>query len=244
MLEQELVLERSLFFFLNGHHTALLDVFFWLVSYKWAWVPFYACFLFVFVYKKNWKEIVLVVLSIALVITLCDQISAHVARPFFQRFRPTHHPDFQDIVKIVRNERGGLYGFFSSHASNAFGFAVFTSLLFKNRWFTATMLLFALLTSYSRIYLGLHFVSDVVVGAVVGSAIAWGVYKLYVVCCQWWLGGRRMGSRMGNRKDSPYAYMQKFVYSRQEIYGLCIAFFIFIAIFFIFSCISQFFTLT
>jgi undecaprenyl-diphosphatase len=240
MLEQELALERSLFFFLNGHHTAFGDGFFWLVSYKWAWVPFYACLLFVFVYRKNWKEIVLVLLSIVLVITLCDQISAHVARPFFQRLRPTHHPDFQYIVQTVRDYRGGLYGFFSSHAANAFGLAVFTSLLFKNRWFTGTMLLFAFLTGYSRIYLGVHFVSDVVVGAAVGSAIAWGVYKVYAGCRQWWLGGRRMG----NRKGTPYAYMQKFVYSQQEIYGLCIAFVIFLAIFLIFSCISQFFTLT
>ncbi|MDR0834304.1 MAG: phosphatase PAP2 family protein [Candidatus Symbiothrix sp.] len=232
MLEQELVVERGLFFFLNGHHTAFWDDFFWLVSDKWAWVPFYACFLFVFAYKKHWKELVPVLLALALVIVLCDQIASGWVKPFVHRFRPTHHPDFQNLVQTVRDYRGGTYGFFSSHAANAFGLAVFTSLLFKNRKFTCTMLLFAGLTGYSRLYLGVHFVSDVVVGALVGSGVAWLIYTVYVVCCQG-LGNREgLGNHqgLGNRKGCPYN-----MYSNEEILGLCIVFFIFIAIFLLMS---------
>ncbi|GAP73214.1 membrane-associated phospholipid phosphatase [Candidatus Symbiothrix dinenymphae] len=213
MLEQELIWERGLFFFLNGHHTEFWDGFFRTMSDKMVWVPFYLCFLFVFAYKKHWKEIVLVLLAIALTITLCDQIASGLAKPLAQRFRPTHHPDFQDYVQIVRGDRGGLFGFFSSHASNAFGFAVFVALVFKNRWLTGTMILFASITAYSRIYLGVHFVSDVVVGALVGSGVAWLVYKAYSECRRRWV-----------------PVTQQSVYSKKEIQGLCIAYYYLILI--------------
>jgi undecaprenyl-diphosphatase len=198
MLEQELQWERSWFFLLNGSDSPFWDSFFYFYSCKWTWIPFYLCLLFIFIYRKNrteikrdWKEILYTTLSIILVIALCDQIASGIFKPLFHRLRPTHHPDFQDLVDIVFNQRGGKYGFISSHAANAFGLAVFTALLFKNRLSTLTMLLFALLTAYSRIYLGLHFISDVVAGALVGTLTGYAVYQIYrrkvkaVPCPQW-----------------------------------------------------------
>jgi undecaprenyl-diphosphatase len=145
----------------------------------WTWIPFYACFIFLFLYKRNWKEILSIILATALVIVLCDQITSGFCKPFFHRFRPTHHPDFQEQVKTVLGYRGGLYGFISGHAANSFGFAVFAARLFKNKLFTCTILLFAFINAYSRIYLGVHFISDVVTGALVGALIGGGVYSLY-----------------------------------------------------------------
>jgi undecaprenyl-diphosphatase len=186
MLENELQFEKTLFFKLNGSESVFLDNFFYLYSYKWTWLLFYLCFLFVFIYKKNPKEIICTLLAITLVILLCDQIASGFFKPFFHRFRPTHHPDFESQVKTVMGYTGGLYGFMSSHASNAFGFAVFTSLLFRNRLFTGTIFLFALLNIYSRVYLGVHFISDVVAGAIAGSFIGYPVYLLYqFVRCKW-----------------------------------------------------------
>jgi undecaprenyl-diphosphatase len=179
MLEQELRFERDLFFFLNGSDSVFWDYFFWFYSNKWMWIPFYLCFLFVLIYKKNWKEILLVVFSLALVILLCDQIASGFFKPFFHRFRPTHHPDFREEVKIIFGYCGGKYGFISSHAANAFGFAVFVALLFRNKLLIWTMLLFAIINAYSRIYMGVHFISDVVAGALVGALIGFAVYDLY-----------------------------------------------------------------
>ncbi|MDR1436839.1 MAG: phosphatase PAP2 family protein, partial [Candidatus Symbiothrix sp.] len=138
------------------------------------------CFLFVFIYRKKPKEILLVLLSVALLIFLCDRISSGFFKPVFHRFRPTHHPDFQDEVKIIFGYRGGLYGFISSHAANAFGFAVFTALLFRNRLLTGTMLLFATINAYSRVYMGVHFISDVAAGALTGALTGYAVYRLYL----------------------------------------------------------------
>jgi len=187
MLENELRLERSLFFHLNGSESAFLNDFFFLFSYKWTWILFYLCFLFFFIYKKNWKEIICILLAMVLLIFLCDQMASGFFKPFFHRFRPTHHPDFQAQVKTVLGYTGGLYGFMSSHASNAFGFAVFTSLVFRNKLFTVMIFLFALLTIYSRVYLGVHFISDVVAGALVGSVVGYLVYRLYQFSRYKWL---------------------------------------------------------
>lgn len=181
MLERELIVERDLFFLLNGSEYEFLDYFFWLYSYKFTWIPFYLCFIFIFIYqnRKNWKELVLTLLSVGLVILLCDQISSGFFKPIFHRFRPTHHPDFKDQVDIVLGYKGGMYGFISSHAANAFGFSTFMALLFRNKIFTIIMVIFAIVNGYSRIYLGVHFISDVVVGALVGIASGYLVYKLY-----------------------------------------------------------------
>ena len=136
MLEQWLVWERDLFFALNGSDFEWLDRVMWIYTGKMVWLPLAALILFLLFYKRDWREAVLVLLMIALVVTLCDQFASHVCKPLFTRFRPTHHPDFADQVKTVFGYRGGKYGFISSHAANAFGFAMFMSLLFRDRLFS------------------------------------------------------------------------------------------------------------
>lgn len=180
MVEKILVYERDLFFMLNGSDSPFLDRFMWLYSGKAVWLPLAAFILIVLLYKKKWRESILILLAIVLVITFCDQFASHVCKPIFTRFRPTHHPDFMDQVKTVFDYRGGKYGFISSHAANAFGFATFMSLLFRYRLFTWTIFLWAALTAYTRVYLGVHFITDIVPGAIAGVFFGWLVYWLYV----------------------------------------------------------------
>ncbi|MDR0686176.1 MAG: phosphatase PAP2 family protein [Dysgonamonadaceae bacterium] len=190
MLEKELIFERDLFFALNGCDSNLLDNFFYLYTYKWTWVLFYACFLSSFLMCKKWREIFCIILAISLLVLVCDQLSSHVFKPLFQRWRPTNHPDFRDIVDVFKygtyEYRGSGYGFISGHATNSMGFAVFAALVLRNKFFTVSIMLFALLMGYSRIYLGRHFISDVVVGWVVGAAAGYGIYKLYTYGREHW----------------------------------------------------------
>ena len=187
MLEKELQFERELFFFLNGSNSTLLDNFFYIYTNKWTWVIFYICFLWVFIYKKNWKEIICILAAILLLFFFTDKISSGFFKPVFHRFRPTHHPDFIEHVKTVFNYRGGPYGFISGHAANSFGFATFCALIFRNKLFTFTIMLFATLNAYSRIYIGVHFISDIVVGALVGALLAIFMYKFYIFIRRRWL---------------------------------------------------------
>ena len=183
MLEKELHLERNLFFFLNGSDSTFWDYFFYICTYPWTWLLLYICLFWAVTYKKDWKEIVCVLVAIGLLILFCDQISSHFFKPVFHRLRPTHHPDFENLVHVFRYKayeyRGGMYGFISGHATNAFGLATFTALIFRNKLFTGTIFLYATLVSYSRIYIGVHFISDVVVGALTGASIAVIMYLIY-----------------------------------------------------------------
>lgn len=181
MLERLLHYERDAFFFLNGSESVYLDHFMWLFSGKIVWYPLAFFILFVLCYKKNWKEVVFVLLGIVLVITLCDQFASQLCKPFFARFRPTSHPDFMNEVETVFGYRSGKYGFISSHAANAFGFATFTALLFRQKLYGFTIFAWSVMTAYTRVYLGVHFISDIVVGALAGVFFGYLTYYLYVV---------------------------------------------------------------
>lgn len=196
MLEDILKLEREAFLFCNGSDYLFLGRFMWLYSGKMVWYPLAAFILFLLIYKKNWKEILLIVLGIVLVITLCDQSASHVCKPMFTRFRPTHHPDFMEHVKVVFGYRGGRHGFISSHAANAFGFATFISLLMRQKFLTITLFVWAFLMSYTRIYLGVHFISDIVPGAISGTIFGYMVYKIYVASRSAWY--RKIGVQAGS----------------------------------------------
>jgi undecaprenyl-diphosphatase len=179
-VEKILPYEKNLFLWLNGHHTEYWDNFMLLYSGKAVWIPLAVAALFLLVYKTKWKEVVLILICAALIGLLCDYISATVIKPYFERLRPGHHPDFAHLVETVRGYRGGRYGFISNHAANGFGIAVFTSLLFRNKYYTLVILLWALTTAYSRIYLGMHFISDVAGGAIWGTAAGLLVYYIYL----------------------------------------------------------------
>ena len=180
MLEHILDFERDAFLFLNSIHTPFLDQFVWLYTGKIAWIPIAVLILFVICYKKSWKESLLILLSIVLIITLCDQFASSICKPLFARFRPTQHPEFMGEVHTVFGYTGGKYGFISSHAANAFGFALYTLLLFKNRFYTIFILVWSSFMCYTRIYLGVHFISDIIPGIIVGLFFSYICYKLYI----------------------------------------------------------------
>ena len=187
MLEGILEYERNLFLWLNGGHTLYWDHFFWMYSGKMVWIPLALFVLWIICYKRPWKESLLILLFIALTITLCDQFASSVCKPLFTRFRPTRHPDFMDHVQTVINPLtgspylGGRYGFISSHAANAFGFATFTIHLFRYRWYAYGIILWGILMSYTRIYLGVHFISDIIPGILSGCFFGWFCFETYRV---------------------------------------------------------------
>jgi undecaprenyl-diphosphatase len=181
MIEQELDYERNMFLMLNSSHSLFGDQFFWLFSGKIVWVPLVMVFIAVLFYNKNrWKESLLILLAIVLVITFCDRFASGFCKPFFLRFRPTHHPEFMNEVQTVFNYRGGRYGFISSHAANAFGFFTLTSLIFRYKIYTFAIFLWAVINAYSRIYLGVHFISDIIAGMLAGVFFGWLVYRIYI----------------------------------------------------------------
>lgn len=177
--EHILPYERDVFLWANKYHSDFWDTFMTIYSGKALWIPLCVVLLFLTFYKTKWQNAVLFIVCFVLLATLCDQISASVVKPFFSRLRPTHHPDFMDYVKTVNNYRGGRFGFVSSHACNGFGVAVFVSLIYKQRYLSLALISWALISCYSRIYLGVHFISDIFGGIILGSVIGFLCYLLY-----------------------------------------------------------------
>lgn len=178
-MEELISFDKRLFLYLNQHHTPWLDpVMFWM-SQTYTWIPLYAFLLFV-VFRHYGKESWLVVVCVAITITLSDQLASGVFKPLFLRLRPSHDPELETLIHYVNGYKGGLYGFASSHASNVFALATFFWLMFR-RTHNSIVILFAwaAVVAYTRIYLGVHFPGDVIVGAFIGVLAAWIGYLLF-----------------------------------------------------------------
>jgi undecaprenyl-diphosphatase len=178
--------DHQLFFYLNGLHQPWLDSVMAAFSNKLFWIPLYAWIIYL-MYKKFEKGIFIILLCAIALIFFSDQ-TANVFKALVQRYRPTHHPSFGQLVHTVNDYRGGTYGFFSSHASNAFAIVMFVILLLRPSTRILKLILFgyACLTSYSRIYLGVHYPADIVVGACCGLGLGFLFYNLTKVLLEKW----------------------------------------------------------
>lgn len=179
MLEKILPYEKSLFFFINGSYSYFADCVMWLFSGGIIWIPAAIFLLTTIIYKKKWQVWLPILIAIVVLFICCDQFASVICKPFFARLRPTHYPGIEEYVRTLHGYRGGRYGFISGHATNSFGFAMLTALLFRNRYYSIVIYIWASILSYSRIYLGVHFVSDVLAGAISGSIIGILVYFMY-----------------------------------------------------------------
>lgn len=172
-------LDKQLFLWLNSHHNAFFDQFMWFVSGKFSWSPLYLLFIIaIFVYYK--KQGFWILFTIILLITITDQFTSGLLKPLVGRLRPCHDPVISDMVHNVKR-CGGQFSFVSGHSANSFALATFSYMLFKNR-FTWIWLAFiwAALVAYSRIYLGVHYPGDIIVGGIIGSCFAYLMYLLLV----------------------------------------------------------------
>ncbi len=184
MLEWILELDEALFLFLNELNTTWLDPIMFFISGKLEWIWLYVLIIVRLIYKhKKAGLIALVVLILS--VSLNDYITSGLMKPYFERIRPSHDPSLAGMVHILNNYKGGLYSFASSHASNAFALATFLWLIFrrKEKW-VVYMFVWAAVVAYSRIYLGVHYPGDIIVGASVGAIVANILYRLYNILAQ------------------------------------------------------------
>ncbi|MEE0979794.1 MAG: phosphatase PAP2 family protein [Muribaculaceae bacterium] len=181
MIEYLQQLDTDLFLFLNSMHCGVMDRFMSLFTGRFIWIPMYVTLLYIITRHFRVRRAVMMVLGIVLAIVLADQLCATVLRPIFERLRPANLDNpISALVHIVDGYRGGRYSFPSCHAANSFALASFVWWMIRRPRTRLFIVAWALVTCYSRIYLGVHYPGDLLVGAVIGSLIGSGCYFLSV----------------------------------------------------------------
>jgi len=173
-------IDKELFLFINGMHNAFFDPIMYWLSNTLFWVPMYLMIVFlIFRYYK--MRGLLMLLCVGIAIALCDQTASHLLKNLVQRLRPSQEPALAGLVHLSKAGPGGLFGFVSSHAANACGLASFISLVFDNRFklLKNWLIVWVVLVSYSRIYNGVHYPGDVIVGGLIGCAYGYLMAKAY-----------------------------------------------------------------
>ncbi|EPR65988.1 phosphatase PAP2 family protein [Cyclobacterium qasimii] len=175
MIESIVHWDEQLFLFLNQIHASWLDTLMLAITGKYIWIPLYV-FLLYLIFREYKSSGIWYLVGLILVILMADQLTSGFMKPYFERLRPCHDPRWQDII-LNYSGCGGRYGFASSHAANTFALAAFLYKVGKSRipgfrW----LFLWAAIVSYSRIYLGVHYPLDILVGALIGILIGFLVY--------------------------------------------------------------------
>lgn len=163
--------DEAAFLWLNSFHSSALDPIVLQLTQTISWIPLYVLLLYQ-IYRIDPKNTAWILGGVMLTILLSDQMTSGLMKPYFERLRPCHDQRWEGMLHLY-GRCGGLYGFVSSHAANTFGLATFLTLkLGKKQKAIAWLFLYALLVSYTRIYLGVHYPLDVFFGAVVGVLAA------------------------------------------------------------------------
>ena len=177
-------IDRFLLLFINGLHRPWLDEIMWFFSGKLSLIPFYLVLLFFLKKRNSWKNFGLICFGIFLTVLLSDQVSVNLFKDVFQRYRPSHNLEIWQQLHFYETKpgeyyRGGLYGFISSHAANFFGMLAFVLPLLGQqlKGLKIAAIVIGCVVGLSRIYLGVHYPSDVVLGAFIGGLIGLVLYR-------------------------------------------------------------------
>lgn len=164
----------------NGGNSMFVDQLAILLTNGLTWVPFYIALL-VLVVKNNEKalQVLLIIGMVLTALLFTGGLNDLIVKPLAARPRPFADPSMHGLITTVNGYKPSGYSFFSSHAANTFALAVFLSMVVRNKVFTAFMLLWAALNGWTRLYLGVHFPSDVVVGTLWGAVVGCLVSRLY-----------------------------------------------------------------
>lgn len=179
-MEEIIQFDKQLLLMVNGSDSLFLDNLIMTLTNAKTWIPLYLG-LFYVVLRTNKKvyDVLLILAAAGLCALLAGAVDDQIVKPLVARWRPTHDPEIGDLVDVVNGYRGGNYGFFSAHASNTFSIAIYFSLLMRRRLLTISLVLWSLINCYTRLYLGVHYPGDILVGLLWGGFVGWLVYRIY-----------------------------------------------------------------
>ena len=199
MVEQLLHIDTEILLAINGWHAPWADQLMWIISAKTTWIPLYLLLIGLLVWRYRqpaptpikWLQkvpaCVVMIVVIALAVGAADFIASGILKDWVARPRPSRVPELEGVLHLVNGYKSGQYGFVSSHAANTMAVALLFSLIWRNKIATVGLMLWVAANCYSRMYLGVHYPTDILGGLIVGSLVAVGGY--------WLLGRYRLVER-------------------------------------------------
>ncbi len=177
MLEKVVDLDKQVFVFLNGLGSPTFDTLWLLITKQFNWTPFFLLLAYLLQKKIGWKNLGISVLFIAVILLIGNE-TVELCKVTFQRLRPCNDPEIKDIIRIVH--QSDTFSFFSGHATNSMATMTFIYLILRKHYkYTFLIFLYPLIFAYSRIYLGVHFPTDIITGYTFGAIFGYLFYKLY-----------------------------------------------------------------
>ena len=184
MLDYFEAIDHAIVLAINSIHTPLLDEIMWLISGKIIWIPMYLFLIYSAYQHFGKKNTIYFVVLVITAIALSDLVSSKIIKESVERYRPSHNLELESQLHFYKQKngefyQGGEYGFVSSHAANFFAIALFVGLIFREKapQLIYTLYIIAILVGVSRIYLGVHYLSDILGGAIVGTTISYLIWK-------------------------------------------------------------------
>lgn len=182
-LDKIIQYDRDLLVFINGLGSENWDGFWIVITNQFTWTPLYLLFFYLIFRSYGWKKGLALLLLTALLVTFSDQFTVFL-KNYFERLRPNQDPSLNQVIRVLKNNRS--FSFVSGHAATSSAVSMLMFLTLKKYYrFTPLFFIWPLIFSYSRMYLGVHFPLDVLVGAMLGLLIGYLFYKLSLKLLAW-----------------------------------------------------------
>ena len=173
-------IDRELLLAVNGSDSLYLDRVVRTLTNGLAWIPLYLSMFYLVVKNNdNFRRLLFLLGGVAVCYLLAGAVDDGIVKPLVARWRPTHDPQIGALVDVVDGYRGGKYGFFSAHACNTMSIATYFCWIARSRRLSITLVIWSLVNCWTRLYLGVHFPGDILVGLIWGVTVGTGVYFLY-----------------------------------------------------------------
>ncbi|WP_439553549.1 phosphatase PAP2 family protein [Flavobacterium macrobrachii] len=177
MFEKIIDLDKEVLVYLNNLGSETYDGLWLIITKQMYWTPFFLFIFYLLQKKIGWKKFGYYILFTAVLLLICDQ-TVNLFKYGFERLRPVNDTEINGLLRIVKTSKS--FSFFSGHATNSMASTVFMVMVLRKYYKHAYLLfLFPLIFAYSRIYLGLHFPTDILTGYVFGATMGFVCYKLY-----------------------------------------------------------------
>ena len=188
MLEQLLHIDTEILLAINGWHAPWADTLMWIISAKATWIPLYLLLIGLLVWRYRqpamtsvkWLQrvpaCVVMIVVIGLAVGAADFIASGILKDLVARPRPTRVPELEGVLHLVNGYKSGKFGFVSSHAANTMAVALLFSLIWRNKIATVGLMLWVAANCYSRMYLGVHYPTDILGGLLIGAVVAVAAY--------------------------------------------------------------------